>query len=92
MTSVSIAELKAYLSHYIRKAREGGKIEMIDRGKPVARITSPQTSDDKALDAMVKAGLLTRGNGRAHEILDKPPIKLQTSLSAAVIEDREDRV
>lgn len=92
MTSVSITDLKANLSRYIREVRRGGEIEVLDRGTPVARITSPVTGSNKALDEMIKAGVLTPGNGRAHEILDKPLIKLHASLSAAVIEDREDRV
>ena len=65
---------------------------MLDRGRPVARISPPKESEDDALDEMIKAGVLTRGNGRAREILDKPLIKLHTGLSAAIIEDREDRV
>lgn len=93
MMSVSITDLKANLSRYIREVREGGEIEVLDRGTPVARITSPVTaSGDKARDALIKAGVLTPGNGRAGEILNKPLIKLHAGLSAAVIEDREDRV
>ena len=92
MISVSITDLKANLSRYIHEVRQGGEIEGLDRGTPVARITSSKTSGDKTLDAMVKAGVLIRGNGCSREILDKPLIKLHSGLSAAVIEDREDRV
>ena len=41
---------------------------------------------------LIKKGILIPGNGRAHEILDKPLIDLGSSLSQAVIEGREDRV
>ncbi|MCY4428647.1 MAG: type II toxin-antitoxin system prevent-host-death family antitoxin [Halieaceae bacterium] len=92
MTSVSITDLRANLSRYIREVRKGGEIEVLDRGTPVARITSPVTGNDKAWDALIKAGVLTPGNGRACEILNKPLIKLHAGLSAAVMEDREDRV
>lgn len=91
MTSVSISDLRANLSRYIREARKGGEIEVLCRGTPVARITSPVTRSDKARDALIKAGVLTPGNGRAGEILNKPLIKLHTGLSTAVIEDRSDR-
>ena len=92
MNSVTMADLRANLSRYILEVQRGGEIEVLDRGTPVARITSPVKDRDKAWDAMIKAGELNPGNGRSLEILDKPLIKLHAGLSAAVIEDREDRV
>ncbi len=89
MTTVSIADLEANLSRYIREVRHGGEIEVLDRGTPVARIIPPMTGSSKARDEMIKAGVLTPGNGRAREILDKPLTKLRGGLSAAVIEDRD---
>ena len=89
MTTVSIADLEANLSRYIREVRHGGEIEVLDRGTPVARIIPPMTGSSKARDEMIKAGVLTPGNGRTREILDKPLIKLHGGLSAAVIEDRD---
>ena len=87
-----MTDLRANLSRYIREVRHGAEIEVLQRGTPVARITSPVTGSSMARDEMIKAGVLTPGNGRALEILDKPLIKLHGGLSAAVIEDREDRV
>ena len=87
-----MTDLRANLSRYIREVRHGAEIEVLQRGTPVARITSPVTGSCMARDEMIKAGVLTPGNGRALEILDKPLIKLHGGLSAAVIEDREDRV
>lgn len=91
MTSVSISDLRANLSRYIREVRKGGEIEVLQRGTPVARITSPVAGNDKARDALIKAGVLTLGNGRAGEILKKPLIKLHAGLSEAVIKNRDDR-
>lgn len=93
MTSVSMTELKANLSRYIREARQGGEIEVFDRGTPVALITKPpKPSSNRGIEEMIKADVLTRGNGCAHEILDKPLIDLGGGLSSLIIEDREDRV
>ena len=92
MTSISLKDLKANLSRYIRAVRQGGEIEVLDRGTPVALITPPKPSDNKALEQMIKAGVLTRGKGCAREILNKPLRKLHGGLSAAIIEDRKDRV
>ena len=92
MISVSITELKANLSRYIREVRKGAEIKVLRRGKPVARITSPMSGSDATRDALIRAGALKPGNGRAGEILNKPLIKLHVGLSAVVIEDRDDRV
>ena len=92
MISVSISDLKANLSHYIRELRNGGEIEVLNRGTPVARITPPQSGSDKSLDALVRAGVLTPGRGCAEAVLERPPIELPVSLLEALLEDRGDRV
>jgi len=58
MTQVGIAELKAHLSQYLREARDGGVIEVLDRGVPVARILPP-ARDARALISQPAKGRLT---------------------------------
>ena len=36
MTAVSISDLKANLSRYLREVRRGGEVHVLDRGAPVA--------------------------------------------------------
>ncbi len=38
MSTVSIAALKARLSHYVRIARRGGSVTVLNRTEPVARL------------------------------------------------------
>jgi prevent-host-death family protein len=38
MSKVGIADLKAHLSHHLRRVRAGRTITVVDRGTPVARI------------------------------------------------------
>jgi len=38
MSKVGIAELKARLSHHLRRVRSGRTITVVDRGTPVAQI------------------------------------------------------
>jgi prevent-host-death family protein len=40
MLRVGIAELKARLSEFLRAARNGEPVEVLDRGRPVARIVA----------------------------------------------------
>jgi prevent-host-death family protein len=39
MTTVSVSELKAHLSRYLREVRRGGEVQVLDRGRPVAGLT-----------------------------------------------------
>ncbi len=92
MTTVSISDLKANLSRYIREVRRGGEIQVLDRGRPVARLAPPVASGGQLRETLIRTGLLRPGQGRAAAILDDPPIELPTSLSAALMEDRADRL
>ena len=92
MTTVSISDLKANLSRYIREVRRGGEVQVLDRGTPVARLAPPVATGDRLRQTLVRIGLLRPGNDQAAEILDEPPIQLPTSLSAALMEDRADRL
>lgn len=92
MTTVSVSDLKANLSRYLREVRRGGEVRVLDRGAPVARLVPPATDDDGGVrDRLIGAGLLRPGEGGAAVILDEPPMALPTSLSEALIEERNDR-
>ncbi len=93
MTTVSISNLKANLSRYLRHVRRGGEVQILDRGVPVARLMAPgPASDDAVRDRLVGDGLLRPRAGPATSILDDPPIELPTSISQALAEDRTDRL
>lgn len=96
MTQVSISELKTRLSRYLRVVRRGGEVQILDRGRPIARLTGlpgPQAEpDDERLERLERAGILRRGGGNiAQFVREHPPLKLATNLSAALDEEREDR-
>jgi len=92
---VGVRELKDGLSRYLRLAHDGASIVVCDRGEPVAMLT-PLPGAGKAAASMAEhlaslaaRGLLTLGDGRK---MRRPPRKSpKVDLSAAVIEDREDR-
>ncbi len=92
MTSVSITDLEANLSRYIREVRDGGEIEVLDRGSLVARITPPEKVQKDALDALVREGVLTQGRGCARKVLERPPMKLPFSLLETLLEERGDQL
>ncbi len=88
MTSVSISDLEENLSRYIREVRDGGEVEVLDRGNPVARITPPAKVEQSALDALVREGVLTQGRGCARKVLERPPMELPFSLLETLLEER----
>ena len=92
MTSVSVSELKARLSHYLREARRGGEVQVLDRGSPVARIVPLEGSGDEGREMLISSGLLRPGRGDPAMILDEEPLKLPVSISEALAADREDRL
>ena len=92
MSSVSVSELKARLSHYLHEVRRGGEIQVLDRGNPVARIVPLAGSGDKNRERLISSGLLRPGRGNPAVILDKEPLKLPVNISETLAEDREDRL
>lgn len=92
MTTVSISELKAGLSHYLREVRRGGEVQVLDRGKPVARLVAPAVEDDDELRArLISTGVIRPGKGGMARILEEPPLAIDARLSEALAEDRADR-
>ena len=85
MISVGVKELKAKLSSFVARAREGEEIVITDHGKDVALIM-PLSRERRAVKSLMD-------QGKAHWAGGKPegtagiPIKGK-ALSKTVIEDR----
>lgn len=93
MTTVSVSELKANLSRYLREVRRGGEVQVLDRGTPVARMVPAVDADHEGLrELMVRKGIVRPGTGQVGEILSTPPIELAVGLLRALAEDRNDRL
>ena len=93
MTTVSISELKANLSHYVREVRRGGEVQILDRGKPVAKLVATAAGEDQgARERLISQGVIRPCRGGAAAILDKPRLVLPVSISEALAEDRKDRL
>lgn len=82
---VGIRELRADLSRYLRRVREGEELLVTDRGKPVARIVA--LDGERAFDRMVREGLIIPAPNRGPRTVPEP-IEGAGSLSDIVLEDR----
>lgn len=96
MKTVSVSELKAHLSRYLRDVRRGGEIQVLDRGVPVARLTAAGHGGEAGADVhraeLIRAGVLRPGSGDAAALLDRPALELPIDLRGSLTADREDRV
>lgn len=93
--SVSVSELKASLSRYLRVVRRGGEVQVLDRGVPVARLVGmpAPTADRERLSRLVRVGLLGLGRGDAQQVLARPALRLTgADVSGALAEGREERL
>jgi prevent-host-death family protein len=96
MRTASVSELKAHLSRFLRDVRRGDEVQVLDRGRPIARLVGlpqqPDEGDAEQRSALVRAGVLRPGTGRAAEFLQQEPLRLATDLRGAIDDDRTDRV
>ena len=90
MQTASISELKANLSRYVREVQRGGEVQVLHRGTPVARLVAPAPGQDDNRQRLIAAGVIRPGTGSARRILDKPPLKLGTSVLEALLEERRE--
>ncbi|MDX9999906.1 MAG: type II toxin-antitoxin system prevent-host-death family antitoxin [Polyangia bacterium] len=95
MKTASVTELKARLSHYLRMARRGSEVQILDRGVPIARlvgIKGDRGGDEARLQELAKAGIIRQGTGGLEWLLEDPLVEAPgLDLGSALAEDREDR-
>lgn len=96
MKVVSVSDLKANLSRYLRRVRRGDEIQVMDRGVPVARIVGVGPglrSDTTRRTRLVRSGVLRPGTADASPILHRPLLTLVgAKLSEALEGERGDRL
>jgi prevent-host-death family protein len=78
MDSIGVRQLQQNAAHAVRRVRRGERIQVTDRGRPVA-VLVPVTHGS-VLDALEAAGRLARAEG---DVLDVgPPIPLPRGAEA----------
>jgi antitoxin (DNA-binding transcriptional repressor) of toxin-antitoxin stability system len=82
MSKVGIADLKAHLSHHLRRVRAGTTLTVLDRDTPVAQIIP------------CAAGVpleIRRATRKASELVLPPPVSARTDSLAVLLKDRRSR-
>ncbi len=85
-SEVGIRDLKNNLSKYIDRVRSGEEVVVTDRGRPVARLSSVDSSTDR-LAALVEAGVV-RAPTRTTRRRPRERIKAKGPVSDLVAEQR----
>ena len=87
MTKVGVAKLKAELSDYLRKVKEGGEVVVYDRETPIARII-PYSSKERAGGLIIRPA---KPGMRFQDVPLPPPLPLADGRSVVdlLIEDRQ---
>lgn len=87
MLTVGIKEAKNRLSEVLRKVKAGERVEITERGKPIAVITKPRDVVDERLEAMIREGTASWGGGKPKGSKKRVRIKGRP-ISDTIIEDR----
>ncbi|MBX3026832.1 type II toxin-antitoxin system prevent-host-death family antitoxin [bacterium] len=91
MKAAPVTDMKSRLSHYLRVVARGESVTILDRGRPVARLTRVE-ADDAELEALVVSGLVRSPLAALpRAFLSRRLPRARTSVSRALAEDREDR-
>lgn len=91
MKTAPVTDLKNRLSHYLRLVARGETVTVLDRGRPVARLTRVE-SDDTDLEALAAAGLARAPLAKlSRSVLTRKLPRSRAAVSASLSDDREDR-
>jgi antitoxin (DNA-binding transcriptional repressor) of toxin-antitoxin stability system len=83
--------VKNRLSHYLRLVARGETVTILDRGRPVARLSRIQ-SENAEIESLVAAGLARPPlEALPADFLTRRLPRPKASVVAALLEDRRDR-
>ncbi len=88
MISVGVRELKNHLSEYLRKVRQGERVVVTDRGRPVVAMSRVEEGGEAdSAWGLVTQGLASWSGGKPAGSTDRPRPRRGT-VAEAVLEDR----
>ena len=92
MERVGVRELRQNLSVYLRRVKAGQRLEVTERGQPVARL-EPIVDEDDPIARLEREGRIARrGRGSLKDLPPPLKLKLERPLSELLEEMREERL
>jgi prevent-host-death family protein len=91
MRTAAVTDLKNRLSHYLRLVARGESVTILDRGRPIARLSRVEANDAE-LETLVASGLARPPVAALpKDFLTRRLPRAKVSVQQALTEDREDR-
>ena len=81
---VGIRELRAGLSRYVARVKDGEEIVVTDHGKPVAKLVP--LNGERKIDRLIREGVVVPARSRTGWLPE--PIRIKGTVSDIVIEQR----
>ena len=88
-TKVNIRELKSRLSYYLRLAKAGESVEILERGNPIGRIIPAGLPVRDRIEAMAQSGLLAWNKRKLKPMTPVVRVRGKRTVAGLLIEDRE---
>jgi len=88
-TTVNIRELKSRLSHYLRLAKAGESVEIMERGTPIGRIIPTALAVQDRIEAMARSGLLLWNKRKLSPMAPLARVRGKRTVAELLIEDRK---
>jgi antitoxin (DNA-binding transcriptional repressor) of toxin-antitoxin stability system len=88
-TTVNIRELKSRLSHYLRLAKAGEAVEIMEGGTPIGRIIPTGLPVQDRIEAMAQSGLLVWNKRKLKPMAPVARVRGKRTVAELLIEDRE---
>jgi prevent-host-death family protein len=92
MDRVGVRELRQNLSVYLRRVRRGEKLEVTERGRPVAVLQPIAAADDPLARLEARGIPIRRGAGNLADVPPGATVELDRPLTDVLQESREDRI
>lgn len=87
--SVGIRELKAHLSRYLKRVREGRSVLVTDHGRPIGRIVPVSESLESRLKAMSRVGGIAWSGKKPASTAPAARLRGKRTMADLLVEDRE---
>jgi prevent-host-death family protein len=91
--AVGCRELKTRLGAYMRQVKAGATLIVTERGRPIAELrpVTAGSSLEERLYQLAARGLVSREVREPSPLMDFRPIATSSSVSQALVEERDDR-
>ncbi|MDN5327287.1 MAG: hypothetical protein PWP41_1983 [Moorella sp. (in: firmicutes)] len=88
MEQIGIRKMKAFMSQYIKRVKEGETLIITVRGRPVARLVPIENKIPSGITTMLDKGLASWAGGKPLGTNQYLPVKKGHSIARIVEEDR----